>query len=209
MHNHKWPEWAPMPAIDYCLQCFSDGYLCANDLKKLLTQDIAKDVWVKLPLRKVNVENFCIAFTHAISGHILIDKTPGEYKKFFNQISEKSFELSLLLAEFPEIDEITIKHYFSVTGIDKNNYYPPLLSSQLREVSTISDELKENNPESKLLPQPNNENAQMHYFIRMMTKFFREQSGRPCSDIVELCVEVCFESVEISKKKIEDLTRNI
>lgn len=187
-------------------------------LEKLLTHAEMKTAWTNLgKVKKDNYgyEQFWHACMDAIAGGRRANQRSGaEHRKHFQNIKECASTLTKLLEETDEMYSFLITELISDDRIDQlrrklhvssdSNIQHirshldsviPSIQAILYNISISAEKISGVEPLAK---KPNSDKATIHYFIRHLSRYLKNQYGKPLHVVVAATTHVVFDDLDIN-----------
>lgn len=181
-------------------------------LEKLLTDTEMKTAWTNLGKVMKDIygyEQFWHACMDAIAGGRRTNQRSGaEHRKKFQNIKEYASALNKLLEETDEMYSFPITELISDDRIDqlrmklhvssdKNIQHTrshldsviPSIQAILYNIAIRAEEISKIEP---LVKKPNSDNSSIHYFVRYLSGYLRNQYGKPLHVVVAATAHVVF-----------------
>lgn len=200
-------------------------------LGKLITDPRMKDVWKALAKRidkNVDFFNFIGVCEGGIShwrGNL--KQTAAERKAFYQEIRDTAGKLMYLMYKSDKFDFYSINALIDKEAVkwllealdadsdfygdeDKNLDYAHFSLSdvipRIQEVLTdIANKAMQYSKEEPTVRKPNSENADIHFFVRTLSEYFRNKYKQPLHEVVAATAEVVFDRQNIDSDYVRKL----
>ncbi len=182
-------------------------------LGKLITDLRMKKAWktlVKRTEKDIGLYEFFSACEGGITGwRGDLKQTAAERKTFYQDIRDTALKLASLLNKADQFDRYSINEIV----VDRSNqlsYARPVsvyeTSPHIREVLLdISEKATQYGGRKSLAKKPNSENADMHYFIRMLSQYIKNRYRQPLHEVVAATTEVVFDRKPIDTDYVRSI----
>ena len=200
-------------------------------LGKLITDPRMRDVWRALAKRiDKNVDFF--NFIGACEGGISLwrgdlKQTAAERKEFYQEIHDTAGKLMYLMYKSDKfdfysinalIDKKTVKGLLETLHADSDyfededenlDYAHFCLSDAIPRIQVvltdIANKAMQYSKEEPAVRKPNSENADIHYFVRMLSGYLKKRYGQPLHEVVAATTEVVFDRQNIDSDYVRKL----
>ena len=192
-------------------------------LGKLITDTRMKDVWKALGKRiekDIELYQFFSACEGGITGWRGDPKqTAAERKAFYQEIRDTALKLIYLMNKAGQFDLYSINELVEDRSIEwlmgvldapnELSYARFSVSDiipRIHEVLIdISEKATQYGEEESSVKKPNSENADIHYFVRMLSEYLKKRYGQPLHEVVAVTTEVVFDRQNIDSDYVRKL----
>lgn len=192
-------------------------------LGKLITDHRMKEVWKTLARRIVKDSEFSHFFNvceGGISGWRGDPKqTIAERKEFYQEIRDTARKLILLMHKSGRfdlysinnlIDDQTIEWLIEALDIPSEPSYTRFCVSDVvphvnKVLIDISEKATQYGEEEPTVKKPKSENADIHYFVRMLSRYLKNKYKQPLHEVVAATTEVVFDRQNIDSDYVRKL----
>ena len=192
-------------------------------LGKLITDQRMKDVWKALA-KRIDKDIELNQFFNACEGGITgwrgnLKQTPAERKVFYQEIQDTSLKLLNLMGKSGQfdfyfiqrlIDDQSIEWLMEVLDAPNELSYARFSVSEIvprvhEVLIDISEKAKQYGEEESSVKKPNSDNADIHYFVRMLSEYLKKRYGQPLHEVVAATTEVVFDRQNIDSDYVRKL----
>jgi hypothetical protein len=169
-----------------------------------------KGVWKALD-RRIDIDFEFLQFFNACEKGITgwrgnIKQTASERKAFYQEIRETATKLLSLVNKSDKFDS----YYIEGLGAPNDVHYAP---SSLSEIAPsidnvlidISEKATQYGEEESLVKKPNSPNAEIHYFIRWLSRYCQRRYNQPLHEVVAITTSVIFNKQNIDTDYVRKL----
>ncbi|SFH38328.1 hypothetical protein SAMN05216299_109122 [Nitrosospira sp. Nsp14] len=203
-------------------------------LGKLITDLRMKPVWASLSKRskeEVQLLYFWHECERAILGWLGAQKlSPKQRRDHFLKMHHHALELLQMMYETEEFHNYSIMDLISTESINSlqnvlnleisrpggeddidelRRFFlaegAPSIYQILRDVADKSLQFSKKTP---LVRKPNSDNAAIHYFVRKLSRYLKEEYGTPLHEVVAATAGVVFDQPEIDLDYVSKLVKN-
>lgn len=229
----NYPKWAPLSLVElHKIRVASNlpdkGSPCLPHeegttlLGKLITDLTMKDAWKTLAKRS-NEGDLYQFFTECEGGitgwRDDLKLTPAERKAFYQEIRDTSLKLKSLISKSGHfdiyfihqiIDDKNIKWLMEVLDtkyeLSSARYAVSEIVPRIHEVLfDISEKATQYGDVESLVKKPNSENADIHYFVRILSDYLKSRYRQPLHDVVAATTMVVFDRQSIDSDYVRKL----
>jgi hypothetical protein len=192
-------------------------------LGRLITDIRMKDVWKSLAKRVKKDQEFWDFFS-ACEGGIKgwrgdLKQTPSERKAFYQEIRDTAAKLQNLMNDAGEfdlysitdlVDDQQIEWLLDVLDAPNDVSYArfsfsDVIPNYFWVLNDIGEKATQYGEEESSVKKPNSENADIHYFVRMLSDYLKERYGQPLHEVVAVTTEVIFDRQNIDSDYVRKL----
>ncbi len=194
-------------------------------LERLITDLRMKDVWKSLA-KRIEDEREYVQFVNACEGGITgwrgdLKQTPSERKAFYQEIWDAAAKLQSLMGKSGEFH-----HYYinSLVGDKEIEWLQEVLEAPndvqytrfclhdiipsiyevLNDVAAKAKQYAEEEPSVK---KPNSPNAEIHYFIRLLSSYCQRRYNQPLHETVAITASVIFDQMNIDTDYVRKIVK--
>lgn len=194
-------------------------------LGKLITDPRMKDVWKALA-KRIDKDKELYQFFRACENGIAgwrggLKQTSAERKAFYQEIFDAAAKLQSLMSTADEFDHYSINALVDDAQVawlqevlDASNdlqYARSCLSEVIppffEVLSDIAVKAKHFGEKKSSVKKPNSENADIHYFARLLSEYLTRGYGQPLHEVVAATTEVVFDRQHIDSDYVRKLAR--